>query len=185
MDVHVVRAAGKTIERNADQIGDSLGALKDKVVGGKPKVDKPRENNAEGFEVPNTVTRQDNDFSSPTFFDSKGRTRDKSFIEENGVLRPVDPDGNVSIQSQVRGGANNSQLTSTTAPGGPVSPKKFGDKTVEINTRELQKLINRGGTDVVNTKIITPQEIQKELSSKVDTAKNDLIITQARTILIS
>ncbi|MFT6190453.1 MAG: hypothetical protein ACJAZ6_002292 [Oleispira sp.] len=48
-------AAGKTIERNADQITDSLGALKDKVVGGKAKVDSNPVDNS----------MADGEFSSP------------------------------------------------------------------------------------------------------------------------
>ena len=71
-------AAGKTIERNADQIGDSLGALKDKVVGGKPKVDSNP--------VDNSVA--DGEFSTPdrTIISAKKADSKVEWVDENASM---------------------------------------------------------------------------------------------------
>ena len=117
--------------------------------------------------VPVKVIRSDNDFNSK--INHKGRA--KSYIDEEGTLRPANIDGDATIQQHVRGGHNkdNSPYTSTTDPDFAGAPKNFGDNTVKIDTKRLQKDIDTG--KVKGTEIIPPKKVQAELYNKIDEAQ--------------
>ena len=118
-------------------------------------------------DVPEVVIRFDDDFLAKT--NSKGQK--KSYIDDNGDLKPANTEGSTTIQQHVRGGSkkDDSPYTSTTDPKYSGNPKEYGDNQISINTRQLQKDINSG--KVKDTEIVTPKRVQAELQNKVDTAQ--------------
>lgn len=118
-------------------------------------------------EVPNKVTRTDDDFTS--LINLKGGK--KSHIDKDGNLRPANPDGDTTISQHVRGGGDvkdNSPYTSTSAEG-QGSTKVYGDNSVEIDTKRLQQDIDAG--KVKDVEIVSPKKVQTELQSKAEKAQ--------------
>lgn len=117
--------------------------------------------------IPNSVTRKDNDFSATT----NTKNQKKSYIDEEGNLVPANPYGDITIQQHVRGAdpaKSNSQYTSTTAVDGNTTSgvKNYGENTIEIDTKRLQQDINAG--KVNDVEIIPPKRVQAELQNDVD-----------------
>ncbi|UDF33551.1 UNVERIFIED_ORG: hemagglutinin repeat-containing protein [Shinella sp. XGS7] len=128
-------------------------------------------NNNAPIQVPNTVTRNDNDFSSAVNY--KGNP--KAHTDENGNLVAANPNGTASATTHVRGSdpANTPWISTTDvnavdpALGGP---KLYGSQQTTINARDLQRDIN-AGTVSQDIKIVTNQQLVKELQVKVDAAQ--------------
>lgn len=116
--------------------------------------------------VPDFVIRKDNDFFSQTNY--KGKP--KAYINEKGDLVPANLNGTGSIQTHIRGGdSGNSPHISTTDPSSTNNSKQYGSDQVFIDTRKLQEDISSG--KVKGTEIITPLQVQKELSNKLSQAQ--------------
>jgi len=117
--------------------------------------------------IPESVVRSDRDFSAKT--NHSGQK--KSFIDEEGTLRPANVDGDTTIQQHVRGGdkKSDSPYISTTDPDYPGAPKDYGDNAIKIDTKRLQNDIKEG--KVKDTEIIPPMKVQAELQSKIDIAE--------------
>ncbi|HFC92814.1 MAG TPA: hypothetical protein ENJ51_08390, partial [Leucothrix mucor] len=118
-------------------------------------------------DVPDSVTRTDHDFMAKT--NHKGGK--KSHIDDDGNLRPANPDGDTTISQHIRGGTDvkdNSPYTSTVA-GTKGSAKIYGNKLIEIDTKRLQQDIDAG--KIKGVEIITPKEVQSALQDKIDVAK--------------
>jgi len=118
--------------------------------------------NAEGFDVPDSVIRRDNDWNNP----------DRTHFDENGNLVSANPDGDLSTVSHVRGGqGSNSQHISTSSieEAGPNGPKSYGDTEVEIDTRRLQEDINTGRVEGVE--IRTPEQVRADLQNNINRAQ--------------
>ena len=117
-------------------------------------------------DVPESVSRQDNNFSSQQ--NHKGKP--KAYINENGDLVPPNPDGKGSIQSHIRGGqSEDSPYISTTDSSVSSSPKDYGDNKITIDTQRLQRDIDSG--KVKDVEIITNKEVQEHLQNKVEEAQ--------------
>ncbi|BFM48208.1 hemagglutinin repeat-containing protein [Marinomonas sp. THO17] len=169
VDLGVSVTSGAVVKTALKLGDDAYDAAKSALKDGAGAKGTDNVTNAEGFKVPDTVTRQDNDFKSPTFIDDKGNIRDKAYIKDNGDLTPVDPNGTVSVKSHVQGGAKNNQNISTSDPSGSGTPKVYGSEKIEIDTKGLQEAINRG--EVKDVKIITPKQVLNELTSDLEKAQ--------------
>jgi outer membrane lipoprotein SlyB len=114
------------------------------------------------------VYRQDNNPNSP-----KGSKpgRVKSHINEDGDLVPANKDGKATIQDHIRGSEprkSDSPYTSF-SEGKPGIGKKYGENIIELDINTLKKDIANG--KVKDVEIIRPEEVQSELQSKLDEAK--------------
>jgi filamentous hemagglutinin len=123
------------------------------------------------IQVPNTVTRNDNDFTSTV----NQRGNPKANIEENGNLVAANPKGTGSPTAHVSGSnPGNTPYISTTdaASVDPTlgGPKVYGTQQTTINARELQRDINSGAASQ-DIKIITNQQLVDQLQTKVDVAQ--------------
>ena len=125
-------------------------------------------NNTAPKDVPETVTRRDNDFSSPV----NDRGNPKASIDAEGNLNAANPQGTGSVTTHVRGSdPKNTPYISTTDPTSTEAPKNFGSQQVEINTRDLQRDINAGRVSPETTEIVPHQRVVEELQQKVDQAQ--------------
>ena len=118
-------------------------------------------------DVPSKVTRGDDNFTSPT--NAKGGR--KSHIDEDGNLKPANPNGDTTVSQHVRGGRDvkdNSPYTSTSSEGSGTA-KTYGDNSIEIDTKRLQQDIDAG--KVKDVEIIPPKKVQTELQNKVDASQ--------------
>ena len=118
--------------------------------------------NSDGFEVPDSVVRRDDDFNNPS----------RVHFDENGDLVSANPEGDLSTVSHVRGGqGTDSQHISTTSPNdvGLDGPNQYGDHEVVIDTRRLQEDINSGRVEDVE--IQTPQQVQADLQNNINQAQ--------------
>jgi filamentous hemagglutinin len=128
-------------------------------------------NNNAPVQVPNTVTRNDNDFSSTV----NHRGNPKAHIDENGNLVSANPDGKGSPTAHVSGSnpGNTPYISATDADsvdptlGGP---RTYGTQQTTVNTRDLQRDIN-SGTASQDIKIINNQQLVDQLQNKVDAAQ--------------
>ncbi|MBL4796321.1 MAG: hemagglutinin repeat-containing protein [Oleispira sp.] len=119
--------------------------------------------NSDGFEVPDSVVRRDDDFNNPS----------RTHLDENDNLVSANPDGDLSTVSHIRGGqGTESQYISTTSPSdaGANGPNLYGDQEVVIDTRRLQEDINSGRVEGVE--IQTPQQVQADLQDNINQAQN-------------
>jgi filamentous hemagglutinin len=122
-------------------------------------------------QVPNTVTRNDNDFSSTV----NHRGNPKAHIDASGNLVSANPNGTGSPTAHV-GGSNpgNTPHISTTdaASVDPTlgGPKTYGSQQTTVNTRDLQRDINSGVVSQ-DIRIINNQQLVKQLETKVDAAQ--------------
>ena len=128
-------------------------------------------NNNAPIQVPNTVTRNDNDFTSTV----NQRGNPKANIEENGNLVAANPNGTGSPTAHVSGSnpGNTPYISATdTASVDPTlgGPKVYGSQQTTINARELQRDINSGAASQ-DIKIITNQQLVDQLQTKVDVAQ--------------
>ena len=128
-------------------------------------------NNNAPIQVPNTVTRNDNDFTSTV--NHKGNP--KAHIDESGNLVAANPNGTGSVSTHVKGSdPANTPWISTTDKNAvdPVlgGPKIFGSQQTTINSRDLQRDINSGAVSQ-DIQIVTNQQLVRELQSKVDVAQ--------------
>ena len=117
--------------------------------------------------IPDKLIRSDRNFESE--YNEKGKR--KSHLKD-GALIPADPNGKTSIQTHIRGsdpGKQQSPYTSTSAYGDHLKAKDYGDKSIIIDAKSLQRDIDAG--IVENTEIISPDAVQKELKSAVDKAQ--------------
>ncbi len=157
--------------KKSDDIVDAVDSNKIREVtekfGDKGPDTKPAKN-ADGYNVPETVTRRDNDFSSPVNEKGVGKSR----IDEDGNLIPANPDADVDITRHVandRNYKNDAPTTSTSEVGGESQPKNYGSDQIEIDTGRLQRDINDG--KVTGTKVIPSQQIKDHLQDKVNAAQ--------------
>lgn len=128
-------------------------------------------NNNAPIQVPNTVTRNDNDFTSTV----NQRGNPKANIEENGNLVAANPKGTGSPTAHVSGSnpGNTPHISTTDAAsvdptlGGP---KVYGTQQTTISARELQRDINSGAASQ-DIKIITNQQLLDQVQTKVDVAQ--------------
>ena len=117
--------------------------------------------------VPEFVTRNDNNFYSNKNY--KGNP--KAYINSDGYLVSVNPEGELPIHSQIRGSnPAQSPYISTTDPEFSTEPKNYGSYRIRIETKQLQHDIEIG--KVKNVEVITHQEIVDHLESRVNQAKN-------------
>jgi filamentous hemagglutinin len=123
-------------------------------------------NNTAPKDVPEVVTRNDNDFTATVNY--KGNP--KAHVDADGNLISANPGGTGTVADHVRGSnPQNTSYISTTDPTSTNAPKDFGKQQIEINTRDLQRDINSG--DVRDGKVVPPQKVQAELQEKVDKAQ--------------
>ncbi|SFG82775.1 filamentous hemagglutinin [Duganella sp. CF458] len=123
-------------------------------------------NNTAPKDVPEVVTRNDNDFTATV--NHKGNP--KAHVDANGNLISANPGGTGTVADHVRGSnPKNTPYISTTDPTLTDAPKDFGKQQIEINARDLQRDINSG--DVQSGKVVSPQKVQAELQEKVDQAQ--------------
>jgi hypothetical protein len=175
----LIRLLGIQLKRLARALKKIKGRKKVKTqtngkADGKLEAPKNVEKNAgdsKKTDVPNAVVRQDNDFSAKT--NAKGQK--KSYLDEEGNLNPANPDGDITIQQHVRGSnpaKSNSQYTSTTAidDSATSGAKKFGENSIGIDTKRLQKDIDAG--KVKDVEVVTPQRVQTELQKNIDSAQS-------------
>ncbi|MCA3174386.1 MAG: hypothetical protein ING36_02445, partial [Burkholderiales bacterium] len=128
-------------------------------------------NNNAPIQVPNTVTRNDNDFSSIV----NHRGSPKAHIDDNGNLIAANPNGTGSPTAHVSGSnpGNTPYISATDAAsvdstlGGP---KTYGSQQTTVNTRDLQRDINSGAVSQ-DIKIINNQQLVQQLQIKVDAAQ--------------
>lgn len=117
--------------------------------------------------VPEFVTRNDDNFYSNKNY--KGNS--KAYINSDGYLVSVNPEGELPIHSQIRGSnPAQSPYISTTDPEFSTEPKNYGSYRIRIETKQLQHDIEIG--KVKNVEVITHQEIVDHLESRVNQAKN-------------
>jgi hypothetical protein len=122
-------------------------------------------------QVPETVTRNDNDFSSTI----NHRGNPKAHIDESGNLVSANPNGTGSPTAHVSGSnpGNTPYISATDAAsvdptlGGP---KTYGSQQTTVNARDLQRDINSGAVSQ-NIQIINNQQLAKQLQDKVDAAQ--------------
>jgi hypothetical protein len=143
------------------QIGGRIIRIVDTVRRG-PDVGAPN-----GPDVPDTVVRQDNDFSSPV----NDRGNPKPRLDENGNLIPANPNGTGSIRDQVRGAnPDRSPFNSTTDPTQPgANPRQFGTSEVTIDTRRLMAEIEAG--TVRDVEIVPPAQVREVLEGLIGDAQ--------------
>ncbi|WP_236984262.1 RHS repeat-associated core domain-containing protein [Marinagarivorans cellulosilyticus] len=123
--------------------------------------------NAQGYVIPDSVVRRDNNFHDKTFTDEKGRIRSKAYIDEANDLRAVDKDGNITAQEHVAGripDKDRSQFISTTDERAIDSAVVFGGETMRIDTKRLQQDINAGKIDA---QIKPLQQIHDEINGNI------------------
>lgn len=117
-------------------------------------------------QVPDFVTRNDNDFYDQ--YNYKGNL--KAYINEAGYLVPANPEGDVSIHTQVRGSSpEGTSFISTTDPDFASQPKDYGSNKLTINTKKIQHDIETG--KLKNIEVITHQEIVDHLQKRIDQAQ--------------
>lgn len=117
-------------------------------------------------QVPDFVTRNDNDFYDQ--YNYKGNL--KAYINEAGYLVPANPEGDVSIHTQVRGSSpEGTSFISTTDPDFASQPKDYGSNKLTINTKKIQHDIEIG--KLKNIEVITHQEIVDHLQKRIDQAQ--------------
>jgi filamentous hemagglutinin len=128
-------------------------------------------NNNAPIQVPNTVTRNDNDFSSTI----NQRGNPKANIDANGNLIAANPNGTGSPTAHVSGSnPGNTPYISTTdaASVDPTlgGPKIYGTQQITVNARDLQRDINSGAASQ-DIQIINNQQLVNQLQNKVDAAQ--------------
>jgi filamentous hemagglutinin len=138
-------------------------------------------NNNAPIQVPNTVTRNDNDFSSTV--NHKGSP--KAHIDENGNLVSANPSGKGTPTAHVSGSnPGNTPYISTTdaASVDPMlgGPKTYGSQQTTVNTRDLQRDIN-SGTASQAIKIINNQQLVDQLQNKVGAAQRKFDANPSKT----
>jgi hypothetical protein len=117
--------------------------------------------------VPKVVTRNDNDFTATV--NAKGNP--KASIDSSGNLNAANPDGTGTTYQHVLGTKPaNTPYISTTDNTLTDAPKNYGGNQITIDTQQLQRDINAGNVPPP-TEIITPQQLQQQLKSEVDTAQ--------------
>lgn len=107
-----------------------------------------------------------------TFYSNKNyKGNSKAYINSDGYLVSVNPEGELPIHSQIRGSnPAQSPYISTTDPEFRTEPKNYGSYRIRIETKQLQHDIEIG--KVKNVEVITHQEIVDHLESRVNQAKN-------------
>jgi hypothetical protein len=118
--------------------------------------------------VPDKVTRSDENFPSKTTKKGGG----KAYTDKDGNLHVANPDGKTTIPEHIRNHKHhkdNSPHISTTAQDGNVKSRKYGDDTVEIDTKRLQKDIDSG--KVKDVEIVPPKKVQGQVQKKIDSAQ--------------
>jgi filamentous hemagglutinin len=125
------------------------------------------ERNNAPINVPETVTRRDNDFAATVNY--KGKP--KAHTDADGNLIAANPEGTGSVQSHVLGtNPKNTPYISTTDPELTSTPKNYGDNQISVNSRDLQRDINAGRVSQ-DVEIVPPAKLQAELQSKIDAAQ--------------
>jgi filamentous hemagglutinin len=162
----------KSVKQIVDGISGGLGIVAKKgdvVSDGLKKIDgNVPVKNADGYEISETVTRRDNDFSSPVNDKGVGKSR----LDDNGNLIPTNSDADVNVTRHVRNDPsykNDAPTTSTSEVGGENTPRDYGTDQIQIDTGRLQRDINDG--IVTNVDIIPSRQLQDRLQDKVDTAQ--------------
>jgi hypothetical protein len=161
------QAAATRIDTTIETFGSGSGQVTpDALKSFHDELDAVGANSGRANDVPDYVTRNDNNFLSTV--NDKGKP--KAYINEYGDLVPPNPSGTGTIQTHVRGSApENSPFISTTDPKSTMEPKSYGSDQVRIDTKKLQQDINAG--QVTGTQIISPQQLQTELQIKVNQAQ--------------
>ena len=116
--------------------------------------------------VPDFVTRNDNNF-----YDTRNyKGNPKAYINEDGYLVSVNPEGDLPIHSQIRGGNfDRTPYISTTDPEFSTTPKNYGSDRIRIDSKQIQHDIETG--KLKNVEVITHQEIVDHLQKRVDQAQ--------------
>ena len=116
--------------------------------------------------VPDFVTRNDNNF-----YDTRNyKGNPKAYINEDGYLVSVNPEGDFPIHSQIRGGnSDRTPYISTTDPEFSTTPKNYGSDRIRIDSKQIQHDIETG--KLKNVEVITHQEIVDHLQKRVDQAE--------------
>lgn len=116
--------------------------------------------------VPDFVTRNDNNF-----YDTRNyKGNPKAYINEDGYLVSVNPEGDLPIHSQIRGGnSDRTPYISTTDPEFSTTPKNYGSDRIRIDSKQIQHDIETG--KLKNVEVITHQEIVDHLQKRVDQAQ--------------
>ena len=95
-------ATGKAIERNADQIGDSLGVLKDKVVGSNnAKIDKPIDHYDPNWKLYNKQNPEELKSVGAAAKDSNVSSGSYQQRTPDGKFAPIDADNSVKPGSNL------------------------------------------------------------------------------------
>ncbi len=112
--------------------------------------------------VPDFVTRNDNNF-----YDTRNyKGNPKAYINEDGYLVSVNPEGDLPIHSQIRGGnSDRTPYISTTDPEFSTTPKNYGSDRIRIDSKQIQHDIETG--KLKNVEVITHQEIVDHLQKRV------------------
>lgn len=143
-------------------------AVRNSSVGSQPVVPDAEVNTRAFTEktVPDFVTRNDNNFSDTRNY--KGNP--KAYINKDGYLVSVNPDGDLPIHSQIRGGnSDRTPYISTTDPEFSTTPKNYGSYRIRIDSKQIQHDIETG--KLKNVEVITHQEIVDHLQKRVDQAQ--------------
>lgn len=143
-------------------------AVRNSSVGSQPVVPDAEVNTRAFTEktVPDFVTRNDNNFSDTRNY--KGNP--KAYINKDGYLVSVNPDGDLPIHSQIRGGnSDRTPYISTTDPEFSTTPKNYGSDRIRIDSKQIQHDIETG--KLKNVEVITHQEIVDHLQKRVDQAQ--------------
>ena len=143
-------------------------AVRNSSVGSQPVVPDAEVNTRAFTEktVPDFVTRNDNNF-----YDTRNyKGNPKAYINEDGYLVSVNPEGDFPIHSQIRGGnSDRTPYISTTDPEFSTTPKNYGSYRIRIDSKQIQHDIETG--KLKNVEVITHQEIVDHLQKRVDQAE--------------
>jgi filamentous hemagglutinin len=132
-------------------------------------------------QVPNTVTRNDNDFTSTV----NQRGNPKAHIDEGGNLVSANPSGTGSPTAHVSGSNPGNTPYISTTDAASVDPalggaKTYGSQQTTINARDLQRDINSGAVSQ-DIKIINNQDLVEQLQSKVDVAQRKFEVNPSKS----
>ncbi|RSI14840.1 LXG domain-containing protein [Streptococcus sanguinis] len=143
-------------------------AVRNSSVGSQPVMPNAEMNTRVFTEktVPDFVTRNDNNF-----YDTRNyKGNPKAYINEDGYLVSVNPEGDLPIHSQIRGGnSDRTPYISTTDPEFSTTPKNYGSDRIRIDSKQIQHDIETG--KLKNVEVITHQEIVDHLQKRVDQAQ--------------